>query len=185
MERVAGKNRSAAVCYCLLTRDSNGEGLSELLTWCQDTFEKAGYSDVYQSFVVGGNILFAEPFKKYIKGFRAVLDEMDYGRNYPENLVLSYGTVKSFMKKNQRELHKEMEYYLILLTGKEEFERDDEGTPVKNKIILELKDSEKDPEAQLSVCSLAVNGGSYFDKNDDFIDAHGKDGIRSLISRSR
>ena len=99
MERVAGKNRSAAVCYCLLTRDSNGEGLSELLTWCQDTFEKAGYSDVYQSFVVGGNILFAEPFKKYKKGFRAVLDEMDYGRNYPENLVLSYGTVKSFMKK--------------------------------------------------------------------------------------
>lgn len=176
MNKMQGNKKTAAVCYCLLASEHSSENVTELLYWCQETFEKTGYQELYQGFAVGRDIPFAVPFQKYPLGFRCVLDETEAETVFLENMVLSYGMFSTFIKS----VNKEIDYYLVLLVTDKNLEEQPELTSIINRYM----DLKRNFNLQvLSIYTKSHQEGGL--QSDGFVDAYGENGIRSILSQMR
>lgn len=173
MNKIPEKKKLAAVCYCLFAGQNSSKNMTELLCWCQEVFEKAGYQEVYQSFVMGRKIPFVIPFQKYPIGFRCEVDETEAGKTLLENLVLSYEAFTNFVEK----VGKDTDCYLLLLVTDKVIDDEDDLLPIINR-YNELKN-----KWNLQVCSIYANDRSDEGYKSNFIDAYGENGIKSLLSK--
>lgn len=172
VNKLQKRKKTAAVCYCLLAEENSSERMSQLLCWCQNEFENAGYQKLYQGFAVGRNVPCAVPLYEYPIGFRCELDETECDASYLENLVLSHSILSPLVGKEELS---HMDCYLVILSNEESFSEDEVLFP-----ILELFKPLK-KALNLCVCSLGVEEGFRLKLNSDFVDAYAKIGMKQVL----